>query len=144
MNLLSIINRKEHLFQDDLNNIEKDLQEIICNSSILVIGGAGSIGQAVSIEICKRKPRLLHVVDLSENNLVELVRNIRSSIGYFSGEFKTFALDCGSKEFEALSINQSYDFIFNLSALKHVRSEKDPFTLMRLIQVNIFNTIKTL
>mgnify|MGYP001223755280 FL=1 len=144
MNLLSLIKRKEHLFKDDLNNIEKELCEIICNSSILVIGGAGSIGQAVSIEICKRKPHLLHVVDISENNLVELVRSIRSSIGYFPGEFKTFALDCGSKEFEALSIHQSYDFVFNLSALKHVRSEKDPFTLMRLIQVNIFNTIKTL
>mgnify|MGYP001359209248 CR=1 FL=1 len=144
MNLLSLINRKENLFHEDLNNIENDIKDIIGNANILVIGGAGSIGQAVSIEICKRKPNLLHVVDISENNLVELVRNIRSSIGYFSGEFKTFAIDCGSKEFEAFSHKQSYDFVFNLSALKHVRSEKDPFTLMRLIQVNIFNTVKSL
>ena len=76
--------------------------------------------------------------------MVELVRDLRSTIGYGSGEFKTFAVDCGSIEFEALMHREGpYDYIFNLSALKHVRSEKDPFTLMRMIIVNIFNTLKT-
>ena len=106
---------------------------------------AGSIGQAVTREIFKRDPKVLHVVDISENNLVELVRDLRSTIGYSSGEFKTFAIDCGSVEFEALVRSEGpYDFVFNLSALKHVRSEKDTFTLMRMISVNIFNTLKTL
>jgi FlaA1/EpsC-like NDP-sugar epimerase len=110
-----------------------------------VIGGAGSIGQAVTKEIFKRNPKILHVVDINENNLVELVRDLRSSIGYIEGNFKTFAIDCGGNEFEALiNNNDSYDYILNLSALKHVRSEKDPYTLMRLIQVNILNTIKTI
>ena len=77
--------------------------------------------------------------------MVELVRDLRSTEGYGSGEFKTFAIDCGSLEFEALVNDQGpYDFVFNLSALKHVRSEKDPFTLMRMIIVNVFNTVKTL
>ena len=77
--------------------------------------------------------------------MVELVRDLRSTVGYGSGEFKTFAVDCGSIEFEALIKNKNnYDYVFNLSALKHVRSEKDPYTLMRMIMVNVFNTIKTL
>ena len=77
--------------------------------------------------------------------MVELVRDIRSTLGYIDGEFKTFALDSGCHEFEVFFTNVGpYDYVFNLSALKHVRSEKDPYTLMRMIEVNIFNTIKTL
>ena len=66
------------------------------------MGGSGSIGQAVVREVFKRDPKALHVVDISENNLVELVRDIRSTVGYGSGDFKTFALDCGSVEFDCL------------------------------------------
>jgi UDP-N-acetylglucosamine 4,6-dehydratase len=110
-----------------------------------VIGGAGSIGQAVTKEIFKRNPKKLHVVDISENNMVELVRDIRSSVGYIDGEFKTFALDVGSVEYDDfIEQDGKYDYVLNLSALKHVRSEKDPFTLMRMIDVNIFNTEKTI
>jgi len=110
-----------------------------------VIGGAGSIGQAVTREIFKRKPRVLHVVDISENNLAELVRDIRSTLGYVKGDFRTFAVDCGTLEFKSLFAEYApYDYVFNLSALKHVRSERDPYTLMRLVDVNIFNTIHTL
>jgi FlaA1/EpsC-like NDP-sugar epimerase len=122
-----------------------ELRDLTSASSFLIIGGAGSIGQAVTKEIFKRDPKTLHVVDISENNMVELVRDIRSTLGYISGDFRTFALDCGSKEFEALIASEGpYDYVLNLSALKHVRSEKDPFTLMRMLQVNIVNTIKTL
>ena len=74
----------------------------------MIIGGAGSIGQAVSREIFKRDPKILHVVDISENNMVELVRDLRSTEGYGRGEFKTFAIDCGSLEFEALINNQGH------------------------------------
>ena len=104
-----------------------------------------SIGQALTKEIFKRDPKALHVVDISENNMVELVRDIRSTEGYGSGDFRTFALDCGGVEYEALIANEGpYDYVFNLSALKHVRSEKDPYTLMRMIMVNVFNTLQTL
>lgn len=102
MNLLNLIGRDEELFTTDLNNLSNDLNDIISKSSFLILGASGTIGQAVSKEIFIRNPSLLHLVDLSENNMVELVRDFRSSIGYTSGEFKTFALDCGSNEFEAL------------------------------------------
>ena len=145
MDYLSLIGRNEALFQEDLINQRNELTSLVSNSKFLVVGGAGSIGQAVVKEIFKRDPKTLHVVDVSENNMVELVRDIRSTIGYGKGDFKTFAIDCGGCEFEALLKTEGpYDYIFNLSALKHVRSEKDPFTLMRMLTVNVFNTIKTL
>lgn len=145
MNILNLIGRTEELFQNDISSHEKELKEIVSSSTFLVIGGAGSIGQAVTKEIFKRNPRKLHVVDISENNMVELVRDIRSSEGYIDGEFKTFALDIGSDIYDAfIKADGKYDYVLNLSALKHVRSEKDPFTLMRMIDVNVFNTDKTL
>jgi FlaA1/EpsC-like NDP-sugar epimerase len=145
MDLLSLIGRDSELFSSDIESHEDALKNIIQKSRFMIIGGAGTIGQSVTREIFKRDPKILHVVDISENNMVELVRDLRSTEGYGSGEFKTFAIDCGSLEFEALVNDQGpYDFVFNLSALKHVRSEKDPFTLMRMIIVNVFNTVKTL
>jgi FlaA1/EpsC-like NDP-sugar epimerase len=145
MNALHLIGRSSELFTTDLEMAEDLISKLVNQSRFLIIGGAGSIGQAVTREIFKRNPQVLHVVDISENNMVELVRDLRSTVGYGSGDFKTFALDCGSIEFEALMKNEGpYDYIFNLSALKHVRSEKDPYTLMRMIMVNVFNTVKTL
>lgn len=145
MNALRLIGRNKELFQHDIVTHETQLSKIVSDSSFLVLGGAGSIGQAVTKEIFKRNPKKLHVVDISENNLVELVRDIRSSYGYIDGEFATFALDIGSREYDAfIAQDGKYDYVLNLSALKHVRSEKDPFTLMRMIETNIFNTDKTL
>lgn len=142
--MLHLIGRNKELFTDDIANHEKELSEIVGCSRFLVIGGAGSIGQAVTKEIFKRMPQKLHVLDISENNMVELVRDIRSSFGYIDGDFQTFALDIGSLEYDAFwNTDGNYDYVLNLSALKHVRSEKDPFTLMRMIDVNIFNTEKT-
>lgn len=145
MKMLNLIGRNEELFSSDIVNCFGELGELVSGSRFLVIGGAGSIGQAVSKEIFKRDPIALHVADISENNMVELVRDLRSTEGYGSGDFRTFAVDCGSIEFEALVENEGpYDYVFNLSALKHVRSESDPYTLMRMIMVNVFNIIKTL
>lgn len=145
MDYLSLIGRNSLLFESDIAQSAELLINLVVGSRLLVIGGAGSIGQAVTKEIFKRNPKTLHVVDISENNMVELVRDIRSTFGYIEGDFRTFALDCGSKEFEALMATEGpYDYVLNLSALKHVRSEKDPFTLMRMLDVNIFNTVKTL
>lgn len=144
MDLLPLIGREQALFDGDIAAHDLMLREIIGGARFLVIGGAGSIGQAVTREIFRRDPAALHVVDISENNMVELVRDIRSTLGYIDGDFRTFALDCGSIEFDALvNAEGPYDYVFNLSALKHVRSEKDPYTLMRLIEVNVLNTIKT-
>jgi FlaA1/EpsC-like NDP-sugar epimerase len=124
-NLLKYIGREKELFSHDININEKKLKDTVSSSSFLVIGGAGSIGQAVAKEIFKRNPKKLHVIDISENNMVELVRDIRSSFGYIDGEFATFALDIGSVEYDAFIKNDGkYDYVLNLSALKHVRSEK--------------------
>lgn len=145
MNILSLIGRDKELFDQDIKNNQKELLDRVSSSRFLVLGGAGSIGQAVTKEVFKRNPKKLHVVDISENNMVELVRDIRSSFGYIEGDFQTFALDIGSVEYDAfIKSDGKYDYVLNLSALKHVRSEKDPFTLMRMIDVNIFNTDKTI
>ena len=143
--ILNLIGRSKELFTEDINNFNNELKKIVSSSTFLVIGGAGSIGQAVTKEIFKRNPKKLHVVDISENNMVELVRDIRSSFGYIDGNFATFALDIGSLEYDAfIKSDGKYNYVLNLSALKHVRSEKDPFTLMRMIETNVFNTDKTL
>lgn len=143
--ILNLIGRKEELFEEDINLHNRELKKIVSSSSFLVIGGAGAIGQAVVKEIFKRNPKKIHVVDISENNLTELVRDIRSSFGYIDGEFKTYALDVGSVQYDSfIKSDGQYDFVLNLSALKHVRSEEDAYTLMRMIDVNIFNTDKTI
>ena len=143
--ILDLIDRDSPLFTSDIQQLKVTLESLVMGGRFLIIGGSGSIGQAVTKEVFKRNPLKLHVVDISENNMVELVRNIRSTIGYGTGDFRTFAIDCGSSEYDAFFRNEGpYDYVLNLSALKHVRSEKDPYTLMRMIKVNIFNTIKTL
>jgi len=143
--VLELIGRTAPLFGPDIAKNANTISETISSSKFLVIGGAGSIGSAVTREIFIRNPKILHVVDISENNMVELVRDLRSSIGYINGEFATVAIDAGSDIFEAfMTSGPGYDYVLNLSALKHVRSERDPFTLMRMVDVNIFNTDKTM
>ena len=144
MNVLPLIGRDEPLFVDDLSVCEAELSFLVSSSRFLVLWGAGTIGQAVTKEIFRRNPKKLHVVDISENNMVELVRDIRSSFGYIKGDFETFALDIGSLEYDAFyDSDGEFDYVLNLSALKHVRSEKDRFTIMRMIDVNVLNTEKT-
>ena len=136
------MNSLKKLFAVDLEKQGAYIDRAVAGKRFLVVGGAGTIGSAVAKEIIKRAPAVLHVVDISENNLVEAVRHIRSTSS-FDAELLTFAIDVGGKEFDALVNHMPpYDFILNLSALKHVRSEKDPYTLNRLIDVNILNAAK--
>ena len=86
-NILELIGRKSDLFGSDINQLAVRLDEAVENGRFLVIGGAGSIGQAVTREIFKRNPLALHVVDISENNMVELVRDIRSTLGYIDASY---------------------------------------------------------
>ena len=130
IDVLNLIGRSEPLFDSDMARLKDELNDRISSFKFLVVGGAGSIGSAVVKEIFAREPMRLDVVDISENNLVELVRDIRSSYGYIQGEFATYAIDAGSNIFKALIDGNKYDYVLNLSALKHVRSEKDPCTLM--------------
>ena len=92
LDVLSLIGRTRELFSGDISTHENLLNERVAAGSFLVIGGAGSIGQAVVKEIFRRNPKVLHVVDISENNMVELVRDVRSSLGYIDGDFQTLSL----------------------------------------------------
>ena len=85
------------------------------------------------------------MVDISENNLVELVRDLRSSSGYIEGETRFLPLDMGGVELKAfLASEKPYDYVLNLAAMKHVRSEKDEFSLMRMIRTNILESLDAL
>ena len=133
------------IFHEDIDDKSLEINKIVSISKFLVLGGAGTIGQAFTKEVFKRNPEKIHVVDINENNLAELVRDIRSSYGYIKGDFHTYTLDIGSNEFKKFFQNDGeYDYILNFTALKHVRSEKDPYTLMRMIDVNVMNTITTI
>lgn len=143
--ILEMIGRSQPLFAEDLAEHGNEIAEHVKASRFLVIGGAGSIGSEVVRQLFARDPKVLHVVDISENNLAELVRSIRSSAGYIDGDFRTFCFSCLENEFAAFEKTYNeYDYVLNFSALKHVRSEKDPFTLMRMIRTNVFGTVQSL
>lgn len=133
-----VTGREESLFEDDLQNHSACLRERIRNRRILIIGAAGSIGSSVVRTLLPFEPRALALVDLSENNLVELVRNLRSDTIGLPAEFDTLPIGLGSEEF-ARYINETepFDYLFNLSAIKHVRSEKNIYCLMRMLNTNI-------
>ena len=130
---VKLLSRNKSFFLNDFKKVENDLKNQIADSRILVVGGAGSIGFSTIKLLIKYNPSLLHVVDINENNLVELVRYVRSSIGYTKGIFETYPIDVASKEFENLvNKNNGYDVWMNFSALKHVRSERNEIILMRM------------
>ncbi len=121
LSLLEIIGRNSPLFKEDLRAHEAELSDQIANSRFLVVGGAGSIGGAVVHELFARNPQVLHVIDTSENNLAELVRDIRSSLGYIEGDFHAFCFDALGSEFnafakQALGQGKPYDYVLNFSA----------------------------
>lgn len=143
MDILNIIGRKCSLFQKDLEKFDPEITELIENNRFLIIGGGGTIGQAVVNALFNRSAKAVHVVDLNENYLVELVREIRSDDGYLVADFDTFALDCGSEAFRDFICLGNYDYVLNLAAMKHVRSENNPFSMMRMFETNVLLPIKT-
>lgn len=145
MDVSQIIGRDGTLFRDAVAAHEKDIAETIAGSRVLIYGGAGSIGREVVRQVFMRRPKALCVVDISENGLVELVRDLRSSLGYIAGETQFLPLDMGSLEAAAFLRSQpAFDIVVNLAAMKHVRSEKDEFSLMRMIGVNVLDTLTSL
>ena len=145
MDILEIVDRKDRLMQDDLATFGKEMDDLVKSSRFLVLGAAGSIGQEVVKQIFKRNPRVLHSVDISENNIAELTRDLRSGMGYTDGETEFFPIDMTGPEigpfFEAFG---NYDYVLNLAALKHVRSDKHATTLMRMIRTNVIATDDTM
>lgn len=145
MNINYIIGRERRMFAADIEANRPQISEAIKGSRILLFGGAGSIGKEVAALLYSFNPAALHVVDISENNLVELVRTIRSGIGYMDGETRFLPLEMNGAEIDAFLATQApYDYVLNLAAMKHVRSEKDAFSLMRLVRTNVIDTVATL
>jgi FlaA1/EpsC-like NDP-sugar epimerase len=126
------------MFSVDMADNQSRIRERVRGSRVLVIGAAGSIGCAFIKQLLSHGVTGLHLVDISENNLVEVVRDSRSSLMPVPEDFKTFAVAVGSLEFERmLDVEGDYDYVVNFAALKHVRSERDPFTLMRMYHTNV-------
>jgi FlaA1/EpsC-like NDP-sugar epimerase len=141
-----VTKRTVSLFQDDFDYHRQNLNHQIRGSRILVIGGAGSVGNSTVRTICEFKPSVLHVVDQNENDLAELVRYLRNGIEDLSSvEFRTFPFDFGSSlMLRFLTEMPAYDFVLNFAALKHVRSEKDVYSLLQMFDVNLVKTARFL
>jgi FlaA1/EpsC-like NDP-sugar epimerase len=130
---------KSFLYADWRNNLNT-LSETLHGSRILVLGAAGSIGRAVTTELARFSLRTLDVVDITENGLADLTRELRinGSLGSTT-DYKSYCIDVLSDQFLTFSDSHSYDFVFNLSALKHVRLEKDDYSLTRAFKVNMLS-----
>ena len=131
--------REGSLFEADMAAVEIPLREAISNKRILVIGGAGSIGSSTIFQLARRNPDVLHVIDQNENGLAELVRQLRSQPHAWSArDLQTLPLDYGSGTMRHfLHAQAPYDLVLNFAAIKHVRSEKDPFSTLQMFETNL-------
>jgi FlaA1/EpsC-like NDP-sugar epimerase len=140
-----ILGRSSSIFHSDFETHKEELISKLSSASVVVVGGAGTIGSSVVKVLISLGVMKIQVIDISENNLVELIRDIRSSSTNYVSEIETYVLDCGSQEFEKFLMAQpKVDYLMNFSALKHVRSERDVYTMKRLVDVNIINSINLL
>ena len=137
--LPAVLGRAESLFAADWRCHESAVGELLGGRRVLVVGGAGSIGSEVVRQLVQFAPTRVVVVDSSENNLVELVRSVRSGppAGY-KGELVCYPLDFGSQlGLQAMEGSGPYDVMLNFAALKHVRSEKDIYSLLHMLDTNV-------
>ncbi|MCC6525620.1 MAG: polysaccharide biosynthesis protein [Polyangiaceae bacterium] len=133
--------RSSSLFAEDVREHAAELDREIGGSRVAVVGAAGSIGSSVVRSLLAHRPRALVLVDLSENNLVEIVRELRSDPTIAMPEdFATLPIGLGSLECSRYFRESApFDFILNLAAMKHVRSEKDVYCLIRMIDTNVLH-----
>ncbi len=135
----SIISRDKSLFYNDIENNKTKLINNIKNKSVLVIGGAGTIGSSFIKEILKFKPNKLVVVDTNENGLTELTRDLRSQYGqYIPKSYYSYPMNFGDKVFIKMFSNHGpFNIVANFAAHKHVRSEKDIYSIEAMIDNNV-------
>jgi FlaA1/EpsC-like NDP-sugar epimerase len=134
-----ITGRDRSIFLADMEEHRRTLEETCLSARILVIGASGSIGAAVVKLLASFKPAALTLVDLNENSLADLVRLLRAGPYELPGDFATSVAALGTPGFKRLlSAAGPFQAIFNFAALKHVRSERDAFSLMRMIETNVF------
>ena len=134
-----VTGRTESLFAEDIRANADALREALSGQRIAVVGAAGSIGSAVVKTLLRFAPGALTLIDLSENNLVELVRDLRSTDGLrLPPEFATLPIGLGSVEFARyFAESKPFDYFLNLSAIKHVRTERDVYCLLRMVDTNV-------
>ena len=136
-----ITRREESFFKKDIEANQEELETKITGKSILVIGGAGTIGSSFIKAILPFKPSKLTVVDYSENGLTELTRDLRSSYNEFIPEhYITYPFDFGSDIFAKMYRSNQFDIVACFAAHKHVRSEKDHLAIEAMVKNNVFNT----
>ena len=136
-----VTKRSESMFLKDIDNHRKELSEKIEGKSVLVIGGSGSIGSSFIKALLPFKPATLIVVDTNENALAELTRDLRSTKGmYVPEDYVPYPMDFASPVFEKMFRSRGgFDIVGNFSAHKHVRSEKDIYSVEALIQNNVLH-----
>ena len=151
LNLHKFINdkvtyRPESLFKKDLEINKQKLDESISGKSILVIGGAGTIGSSFIKATLGFNPSKIVVVDHNENALAELIRDLRSNPDYqLPEDLRTYPIDFGSEVFVELLKNEGkFNIVANFAAHKHVRSEKDIFSIKAMLKNNVFNSLNLL
>ena len=137
---------KKHInFDNDLNKFDEKLSLNIKGNNILVIGGAGTIGSSYIKQILKYKPLKITVVDINENGLTELTRDLRSSnLLDYNPEYITYPVNLLSDTFDKVFNSDTWQVVANFSAHKHVRSEKDKISVEALIKNNVYGAIKLL
>jgi len=136
--LARILGRSTSLFAETVSQRQNELRQTIGSSRVLVIGAGGSIGATLVKVLSPYQPAALHLVDLSENSLVALVRDLHAEGLTPPAEFETYAIGFHEVEFHRyLHSVPPFDYILNFAALKHVRSERDAFTAMRMLQINV-------
>ena len=144
MNYSKLIPKKIN-FSKSISNHQYLLNSNILNSNILVIGGAGTIGSSYIKQILKYKPSKITVVDINENGLTELTRDLRSSnLLDYKPEYITYPVNLLSDTFDKIFKSESWQVVANFSAHKHVRSEKDKISVEALIKNNVYGAIKLL
>ena len=136
---------KKITFEEDISINKNTLSNKISNKNILVIGGAGTIGSSYIKQILKYKPLKITVVDINENGLTELTRDLRSSnLLDYNPEYITYPVNLLSDTFDKIFNSDTWQVVANFSAHKHVRSEKDEISVEALIKNNVFGAIKLL
>ena len=135
-----ITKRDKSLFENDINQYQDQLSDNIKGKSVLVIGGAGTIGSSYIKSILNFEPSKLYVVDTNENGLTELTRDLRSKLGQFIPEdYKTYPMNFGDEVFRKMFVNEGpFHIVANFAAHKHVRSEKDHYSIEAMIDNNVF------
>jgi FlaA1/EpsC-like NDP-sugar epimerase len=141
-----VTRRPESLFAEDIRLNHSQLSERIDGKTVLVIGGAGTIGSSFIRALLLFKPKALCVVDTNENGLAELTRDLRSDVRYnVPADYLTYPMDFGSTVFAKMFRSRNgFEVVANFAAHKHVRSEKDRYSIEAMLETNVFKAHRLL